>query len=98
MVILILVNALNHTFSFTFAKMLLSYAIRYESCLTNLLYNLINLFVGKKYFQATYCPHLPTQTQLPLLDSSKVNAQISQELVALSEKKALSDVTCYKAS
>ncbi|VDK78662.1 unnamed protein product [Litomosoides sigmodontis] len=46
--------------------------------------------------KATYCPHLPTQTQLPLLDSSKVNAQISQELVALSEKKALSDVTCYK--
>ncbi|OZC10251.1 hypothetical protein X798_02841 [Onchocerca flexuosa] len=45
---------------------------------------------------ATYCPHLPTQAQLPLLDSSKVNAQISQELVALSEKKALSDVTCYK--
>ncbi|EFO12360.1 hypothetical protein LOAG_16173, partial [Loa loa] len=46
--------------------------------------------------KATYCPHLPTQTQLPLLDSSKVNVQISQELVALSEKKALSDVTCYK--
>ncbi|VDK76150.1 unnamed protein product [Onchocerca ochengi] len=41
--------------------------------------------------KATYCPHLPTQAQLPLLDSSKVNAQISQELVALSEKKALSD-------
>lgn len=46
--------------------------------------------------KATYCPHLPTQTQLPLLDSSKVNTQPIVDVAVLSEKKALSDVTCYK--
>uniref|UniRef100_A0A914ZG25 Cleavage and polyadenylation specificity factor subunit 4 n=2 Tax=Parascaris univalens TaxID=6257 RepID=A0A914ZG25_PARUN len=47
--------------------------------------------------KATFCPHLPTQNQ-PLLDSSRVNQAPSHEpvQVQLPDKKALSEVTCYK--
>uniref|UniRef100_F1KXT8 Cleavage and polyadenylation specificity factor subunit 4 n=1 Tax=Ascaris suum TaxID=6253 RepID=F1KXT8_ASCSU len=47
--------------------------------------------------KATFCPHLPTQNQ-PLLDSSRVNQATPHEpvQVQLPDKKALSEVTCYK--
>uniref|UniRef100_A0A914S6H8 Uncharacterized protein n=1 Tax=Parascaris equorum TaxID=6256 RepID=A0A914S6H8_PAREQ len=52
---------------------------------------------GFSPLQATFCPHLPTQNQ-PLLDSSRVNQAPSHEpvQVQLPDKKALSEVTCYK--
>ncbi|MFH4974825.1 hypothetical protein AB6A40_001534 [Gnathostoma spinigerum] len=49
--------------------------------------------------KATYCPHLPTQSQLPLLDSNRINTQMTSEAalqLQLHDKKALSEVTCYK--
>lgn len=46
--------------------------------------------------KATYCPHLPTQTQLPVMDTSQPTSHEPTVQIPVPDKKALSEVTCYK--
>lgn len=53
-----------------------------------------------KKFQATFCPHLPTQTQPSVAEPVRVQSSTDSTQPNLADnkhfQKALSDVTCYK--
>uniref|UniRef100_A0A915EHF5 Cleavage and polyadenylation specificity factor subunit 4 n=1 Tax=Ditylenchus dipsaci TaxID=166011 RepID=A0A915EHF5_9BILA len=48
--------------------------------------------------KATHCPHLPTQQQLPQIDQNRARSfnQPIDPTTFMSDKKNLSEVTCYK--